>query len=237
MVRSQRLLLDALGIERCALVIGASMGGMQALQWGVMFPQAVDTIVALTPLARTPPWSAAVNHAARQSLEAGMAAAHAAGQADPAAAWSGWVTLMQLLAMRTPEQVDAELGRADRVPGWLAQRGAWWAAQRMDPLDWIYQSWAYDAHDVGSTPGFGGDTAAALAAIRAKTLIVGVPGDLYNPAACAAWAAARIDGCEHLALDSRWGHLAASAADPASVVALHREINRFMQTPPSTPTP
>lgn len=231
MVRSQRMLLDVLGIERCAVVIGASMGGMQALQWGAMHPSDMDRIVALTPLARTPPWSVAFNHAARQSLE-GHDARAAAGDAT---AWSGWVTLMQLLAMRTPEQVDAELETGDRVPGWLAQRTAWWAAQRVDPLDWIYQSWAYDAHDVGTTPGFGGDTAAALAAIRAKTLIVSVPGDLYNPAAGAAWAVARIPGCEHVTLDSHWGHLAASAADAASAAALHREITRFMSLHAPTP--
>src|SRR6195952_6066481 len=35
MIASQRLLLDALGIRQLAAVVGASMGGMQALQWGV----------------------------------------------------------------------------------------------------------------------------------------------------------------------------------------------------------
>ena len=41
-----------------------------------------------------------------------------------------------------------------------------------DPVDWIYQSWAYDAHNVETTPGHGGDTAAALRAIRAPTLLL-----------------------------------------------------------------
>jgi homoserine O-acetyltransferase len=35
MVASQQKLLDALGVQELAVVVGASMGGMQALQWGV----------------------------------------------------------------------------------------------------------------------------------------------------------------------------------------------------------
>jgi homoserine O-acetyltransferase len=34
-----------------------------------------------------------------------------------------------------------------------------------DPVDWVYKSRAYDAHDVGTTPGFDGDTAAANATL------------------------------------------------------------------------
>ena len=37
-------------------------------------------------------------------------------------------------------------------------------------MDWIYQSWAYDQHNLGTTPGFNGDDHKALKSIRAKTL-------------------------------------------------------------------
>ena len=50
-----------------------------------------------------------------------------------------------------------------------------------DANDWIYQTWAYDRHDVGTTPGFNGDTAKALASIKAKTLILTGTKDLLNP--------------------------------------------------------
>ena len=46
--------------------------------------------------------------------------------------------------------------------------------------DWIYQTWAYDRHDVGTTPGFNGDTAKALQSIKAKTLILLGTKDLLN---------------------------------------------------------
>jgi homoserine O-acetyltransferase len=107
---------------------------------------------------------------------------------------------------------------------WIGDRTEAWAAQGFSPIDWLYQSWAYDAHDVGGTPGFGGDTAAALASIRARTLVAAPPLDLYNPAPAARWAADRIAGARFVELDTDWGHQSASAADAASVRRLDEEI-------------
>lgn len=53
MVRSQASLLERLGIGKIDLVVGASMGGMQSLAWGVMYTYAKRRIVALTPWRRS----------------------------------------------------------------------------------------------------------------------------------------------------------------------------------------
>src|ERR1700704_2035654 len=69
MVESQRRLLgDKLGIDHVGAVVGPSMGGMQALQWGVSHPDFMDSLVALVPLARTPAWSVAVMEATRTAI-------------------------------------------------------------------------------------------------------------------------------------------------------------------------
>ena len=69
MVASQhRLLTEHLGIYHVAAVIGPSMGGMQALQWGVSHPTFMDSLVAMVPLARTPAWTVAVLDASRQAI-------------------------------------------------------------------------------------------------------------------------------------------------------------------------
>ena len=213
MVASQAALLDVLGVDRLHAVVGASMGGMQALQWAVSHPSRVGRVVAMTPMARTTPWAAAVNECSRRALSTGGDGA-----------WDAWVPLMQLLAARTPAQVDAAFDSPEAVVSWIAERTSWWAAQGFSPLDWLYQSWAYDAHDVGGTPGFAGDTAAALASIRAPTLVAAPPLDLYNPAPAARWAALQIPGARFIELDTEWGHQSASAADPASVARLDAEI-------------
>ncbi|MGH2684551.1 MAG: homoserine O-acetyltransferase family protein, partial [Actinomycetota bacterium] len=48
MVRTQAKLADHLGVSRWLTVIGGSMGGMQVLEWGVMFP---ERVVSLIPVA------------------------------------------------------------------------------------------------------------------------------------------------------------------------------------------
>ncbi len=45
MVRSQKILLDGLGIRKLYAVIGGSMGGFQALVWGILFPDSVERII------------------------------------------------------------------------------------------------------------------------------------------------------------------------------------------------
>jgi len=226
MVRSQKRLADHLGIARLHAVVGASMGGMQALQWGVTYPGAVGRIVALTPMARATAWSAAANLAARQALQAALDAC-LPGAPHPPGLWDGWSAVMQILCAQTPEQVDGQLVSPARMRDWLAARSAGWRAQGFDPLDWIHQSWAYDAHDVGAADGFRGDAARALGSIRARTLIAAPPLDLYNPVHAAKWAAAHIPDCAYREIDSIAGHWMASA-DAGSAAELNRLVGDFL---------
>ncbi|MDQ7976345.1 alpha/beta fold hydrolase [Paraburkholderia sp. SARCC-3016] len=225
MVSSQKRLLEHLRIDALHTVAGASMGGMQALQWGVQFAGLMSHIVALVPMAKTAPWAQAMNHAGRLALANANPEMARGGAATD---WSAWVGVMHVFANRTPQRFASDAAQAGSVDAWLQQRAQWWSAQQYDPLDWTYQSWAYDAHDVGNTPGFGGDTARALASITARTMI-GVPRlDLYNPVEDGEWAAHQIPGSTLLRLPYDSGHMAASEADPAAAQFLNVEIGRFI---------
>lgn len=68
MVRAQARLLDDLGIEKLYASVGASMGGMQSLAFGVHFPQRVHKIVSISGCARSHPYSIAMRHTQRQVL-------------------------------------------------------------------------------------------------------------------------------------------------------------------------
>src|SRR3954470_6692918 len=71
MVNSQeRLVTEKFGIRKLVTVVGASMGGMQALQWAVSYPDMVQSIVPIVPLARTPAWTTGVLEMLRQSIMA-----------------------------------------------------------------------------------------------------------------------------------------------------------------------
>lgn len=66
MVRAQFRLLDNLGIERLYASVGSSMGGMQSLAAGVLFPERVGRIASISGCARSHPYSIAMRHTQRQ---------------------------------------------------------------------------------------------------------------------------------------------------------------------------
>jgi homoserine O-acetyltransferase len=208
MVASQRLLLDSLGIKQLAAVVGASMGGMQALQWGVSDPERMPGIIALVPMARTRPWSVAMNEVARRALmsDAGWPSGPYGG------GFEAWAALTRVITNRSPAALEAFA--ADSVPCLVAEAIATARRAGPDPVDWIYQSWAYDAHDVGTTPGFGGDTAAALRSVRAPTLLLVPELDLYNPVGDAIEAAGLIPNGTLVRLPGNAGHAVAADASP-----------------------
>lgn len=240
MVRSQCALLDRLGVGRLAGVVGASMGGMQALQWAVSHGDRLGAVVALTPMAKTSPWAVAINETSRRALLAdpvclvrdpspvSTEAPTVERADDHPDGWSAWVPLMQLLSGRTPEQVEQAFDSSAAVVDWIRERTRWWRTQRFAAVDWLYQSWAYDAHDVGTSPGFGGDTRRALASVRVPSLIMAPPVDLYNPPSAARFAADAIPGARFVEIRSCWGHQSASAADPAANGQIDRAVADFL---------
>jgi homoserine O-acetyltransferase/O-succinyltransferase len=221
MVASQRKLLDALGIRRLAAIVGASMGGMQALQWGVSDPGFMRGIVALVPMARTHPWSVAMNEVARRILMAdpGWPSGPYGGGFD------AWAALTRVITNRSPGALENMT--AEGVPGLVADVIATLRKVGPDPLDWVYQSFAYDAHDVGTTPGFGGDTAAALRTIRAPTLLLVPELDLYNPVGDAVEAAALIPNATLLRLGGNAGHAVAADTSP-QLAHIRAAIGEFL---------
>jgi homoserine O-acetyltransferase len=70
MVRSQAMLLDALGIETLLMVIGGSMGGMQVLQWAASYPERVRAAVPIACAARHSAQNIAFHEVGRQAIMA-----------------------------------------------------------------------------------------------------------------------------------------------------------------------
>jgi homoserine O-acetyltransferase len=68
MVRTERAFLDELGIERVAAVAGGSLGGMQAFEWAILFPDQVDAVVAIASTHALHPQGVAWNAIAREAI-------------------------------------------------------------------------------------------------------------------------------------------------------------------------
>jgi homoserine O-acetyltransferase len=182
---------------------------MQALQWAVSHPRFMGSIVAMTPMAKTAPWAALVVQTARACLMADPAWNGTEFERVPERGWRAYAGLMSALLMRTPGAV-AGLDFENIV----AQH----KARGFDAHDYLYQSWAYEAHDIG-----------APQRIEARTLILAPPLDLFNPAESARAAAAAIAGARFVEIPSRQGHLAAGDTDPEDAAFLNRTLMEFLR--------
>ena len=68
-VRVERLFLQQLGIQRLHAVIGGSLGGMRALLWALLYPQAVDRCISIAASASLSPLALAFDIIGRQEIE------------------------------------------------------------------------------------------------------------------------------------------------------------------------
>ncbi|GGK03037.1 homoserine O-succinyltransferase MetX [Pseudomonas matsuisoli] len=67
-VNSQARLADVLGIAQWAAVIGGSLGGMQALQWTISYPERVRHCIAIASAPKLSAQNIAFNEVARQAI-------------------------------------------------------------------------------------------------------------------------------------------------------------------------
>jgi homoserine O-acetyltransferase/O-succinyltransferase len=230
MVESQyRLVKEKFGIDHVVAVVGPSLGGMQALQWGVSHPDFMDALVAMVPLTKTPAWSVAVMEASRKAIMNDPAWKDGNYDAPPEKGVRLWRNILNLLAARAPDMYAAQFKNGMDVLPWMTEQEN--AAMKLfDANDWIYQTWAYDRHDVGTTPGFGGDTAKALASIKAKTLILTGTKDLLNPEFEPIEMGKSIPGVKMMTISpgTVTGHASAGGFFPADVEFLNREAGAFL---------
>jgi homoserine O-acetyltransferase len=230
MVASQhRLLTRHLGVNHVVAVVGPSMGGMQVLQWGVSHPGFMDGLVAMVPLARTPAWTVMVLEATRKAIMLDPAWNQGNYAKPPEAGIRLWRDILNVLAARSPEMLRDQFANPLEVLPWAQTLGTGLIAA-FDANDWIYQTWAYERHDVGTTPGMGGDLAKALGAIKAKTLILNGTKDLLNPEWEPADAARYIPDVRVMTISpgSVTGHAAAGGAIPADVTFLNQQTGAFL---------
>jgi len=68
MVAAQRRLMDRLGIERWFTVAGGSLGGMQVLEWGVLYPERVLSLIPIATTARLSAQGIAFNEVGRRAI-------------------------------------------------------------------------------------------------------------------------------------------------------------------------
>jgi homoserine O-acetyltransferase/O-succinyltransferase len=197
MVRVQRAFLDEIGIARLAAVAGGSLGGMQAFEWAILYPDQVDAIVAIASTHALRPQGVAWNAIARNAIMADPdwqgGHYHGTGRAPNAgmgiARMVGHVTYLS--AQSLGEKFGRRLQFADDIRYTLTEpefeienylrHQADTFVKRFDANTYLYTSRALTYFDLARQYG-GGDLIEAVAPMKARTLLIAFSSDwLYPP--------------------------------------------------------
>jgi homoserine O-acetyltransferase/O-succinyltransferase len=232
-----QLLTTELGVHHLQAVIGFSMGAQQAFQWAVSYPNFMDRIVATSGTAKTYGHGIARNESEILAITTDAAFKGGDYAEEPekgiqafSAVWTAW--------LYGQEWWRRELWKTDSKPGTtLTQVLDEYRTNfipHADANNLILQMRTWEQHDVGTTPGFHGDTEKALASIKVPVLYMPSETDLYFPVGDARYESTFIPHCTLLPIPSLWGHPAGAGASPADETFLNEHIASFLKQPPLT---
>jgi homoserine acetyltransferase len=206
-----RLVVEVLKLPRLHAVLGISMGGMQAFEWAVRYPNFVDAVV---PIVGTPQ-AGAFDRTFTSMLMSVIENGRAHGVPDDSV-WTQ-VSLLWEMHLRTPRAVNKDGVTAAAID--VAQRAkglsTTWSLE-----DFVSQVRAARRHDVAAN--FGGDLARAAAQVRSRMLVV-YSWDDHSVSAESAAAFARYVRADTLSVASPCGHLA-TGCEGARITPVVREF-------------
>ena len=197
MVRTERALLDVLGIERLAAVAGGSLGGMQAFEWAILYPDQVDAIVAIASTHAIQPQGIAWNAIARNAImgDPDWQGGHYYGAARRPDGGMGVARMVGHITYLSAQGLGDKFGRrlqsADdirytltepefEVESYLRHQADTFVT-RFDANTYLYTSRALTYFDLARQYG-NGSLARALRSVSARTLLIAFSSDwLYPP--------------------------------------------------------
>ena len=222
-VRLQARLLDALGIERLHTVVGGSLGGQQALEWALAFPDRVERAIILAATPRLSAQGLAFNAVGRQAIladpnfnggdyyggkapEQGLAVARMLAHITYLSEEAMHEKFGRRLQGRSKPQFS--FGIEFQVESYLNHQGKSFV-ERFDANSYLYITRAMDYYDAAGQWG-GGDLVEACRRIRSRVTVVSFSSDwLYPPAQCREFALAMCRAGKtitYIDVPSRYGH-------------------------------
>lgn len=181
-VKSFDLLRQHLGISKIHTLLGGSLGGQQVLEWAIVQPQVFERIIPIATNAFHSPWGIAINEAQRMAIAAdstwkeddaragaeGMKTARAIGMIS----FRTYNTFQQTQSEKTTDKTDDF--RAASYQRYQGHK----LANRFNAFSYRALTKMMDSHNVGRNRQ---SVEHALAAITARTWVIGIDTDLLFP--------------------------------------------------------
>lgn len=207
LVNVHEILRRHLGIRQIHTVIGASIGGYQALEYSIMYPEVINRLVFIASGVRQSPWAAAFNESQRLAMDADESFV----SRDPEGGKKGLkaARAVALLSYRSAnaynimqeEQDDNRISDL-RASSYQAYQGEK-LVNRFNPYSYHLLTRLSDTHNVGR--GRNG-TGEALKKILAETLVVAIKSDLLFPVDELRKLSDNVEGSTFIEIDSLYGH-------------------------------
>ena len=232
-VRAQeKLMREHFGVEELALVVGGSMGAQQTYEWAVRFPDKVRRAAPIAGTARNTPHDFIFTEALKEALTS-----------DPGFR-DGWY--------ESPSDVRAGLARHARLWSVMGFSTEYWKREQwrsagfasvedfqvgfmeayfdvMDPGDLLCMAWKWQRGDVSRHTG--GDLAAALGRISARTFVMPIDEDIFFPPRDCAAEQELVANSELRVLESLAGHLGLFGLEPSFVEQVDAHLSELLATP------
>lgn len=230
-VQLHRLLAQYLGITEIGLLIGGSLGGMQAMEWAIEDPYYIRQLVLVATSAKQSAWATAYNEAQRLAIESDatwkQSNAHA-GLAGLKAARA-----IALLSYRN-HRIYGATQTDDEVDTIWPQKAVSYQQYQGEKLVKRFNAFSYhtitkimDSHNVGRTRG---GVPSALARIQADTLVIGIKSDVLFPTDEQKLLARLIPEARFVEFESHFGH-DGFLTEVEKITVCVREFQRSLSKP------
>ena len=207
MVTIHKLLAQYLGILEIEILIGGSLGGMQALEWAIDQPYFARQLVLIASSARASAWSIAFNEAQRLAIEADSTWSKQDAEAGRDGLRAARATA--LLSYRnhkvyTSTQTDPDLDQIwPRLAIEYQQYQGTKLVNRFNAFSYYRLTQAMDSHNVGRNRD---GVPRALSRVRADTLVIGIKSDILFPTEEQRLLARLIPEAQYIEFESHLGH-------------------------------